>query len=156
MAGDEDNRHVADVRQPAYPPRGVETVQVREAAVHQDQVRACALRQLDGLLAVGGLDDRVASNLQHGAEQETRVRVVFRDEDERRRVRRVLRSRCVLYVAQRSSHVFVKKMRVNGRWSSPQATKGKKKNPPSKNPPFTPPRGGGGLGKWREQIRIIP
>lgn len=101
MAGDEDNRHAANVPEPAYQSRGVETVHARKAAVHQDQVRARALRESDGLLAVGGFDDAVASNLQHGAEQETRIIVVVRDEDERlTRWRRVPRVCCVLQVAQ--------------------------------------------------------
>lgn len=84
VAGNEDDRYLAAVHELAYSPRGFETVETREAAVHQDQVWPCALRQTDGLFAVSGLDDGVAVHPQHGAKQETRIIVVVRDQDERR------------------------------------------------------------------------
>jgi hypothetical protein len=68
-----------------YAPRGLQAVKAREAAVHQYQVGPCALREAKGLLTVCGLYHRVALNLQHGTEQEPRIIVVFRDEDERPR-----------------------------------------------------------------------
>jgi hypothetical protein len=88
MARDKDNRHLTGLAGLAYQSRSLETAQTREAAVHQDQVRARSLNSADGLLTIGGFDHAVISHLQHGAEQETRVGVVVGDKNERPRTRR--------------------------------------------------------------------
>src|SRR6185503_7383274 len=87
MARDKDNRHLTGLAGLAYLPRSLETAQTREAAVHQDQVRVRALNSAEGFLAIGGFDHAVTAHLQHGAEQETHVRVVVGDENERPRAR---------------------------------------------------------------------
>jgi hypothetical protein len=95
MAGDKDNGHVPGVIGPAYPPRCVHAAQAREAAVHQDQVRARALSRADSFLTIRRFDDPVTTNLQDRAKQQTRIFVVVRDEDERPRLG-ALRVRSIL------------------------------------------------------------
>src|ERR1044072_6534589 len=87
MARDKANRHMTEAPRSAYLPRSLETAQPREAAVHQDQLRVRSLSSSDGLLTIGSFDHAVTSQLQHGAEQETRVGVVIGDENERPRAR---------------------------------------------------------------------
>ena len=86
-AGEEDDGDDVRLVAPADAARGTEPIRARQAHVHQDEVGCESGSLPDRLLAVLRFDDAVAASLQHVAEQETCVFVIFGDEDERAGVR---------------------------------------------------------------------
>src|SRR5215203_1983198 len=64
MRGDGDDGYAARLLLSADAPRGGQSVELRQAQIHQDDVWLIAGGTLDGLVTVDGLDHLIAAHLQ--------------------------------------------------------------------------------------------
>ena len=81
LGGEHDDRDEARRVRGAQPPQGLVAVHARHHDVEQDDVRAHALGQLEGLPAVAGLEHVEARQLELQVQHLAQVRFVFRNQD---------------------------------------------------------------------------